>query len=158
MYGHIPNVYTTIDVLVWSYTPRTYSLLGQIHHISWDTHVGVATSKCRKEFSYMLCPISKNGNLEHVNTTLSVFFWKLGVKDCLLLGIRQSNCPSFPVINNAWTISEQKWNWLNYCVVVLISETYCSHLLGSPVPEHAKLWRRVSSLKAHLVLLGSLKF
>ena len=49
MYGHIPNVYITIYILVWAYTPRTYTSLDQIHRISWDTHVGVATSECRKE-------------------------------------------------------------------------------------------------------------
>ena len=50
MYGHILNVYTIINVLVWSYTSHPYSLLGQIHHTSWDTHIGVATSECKKKF------------------------------------------------------------------------------------------------------------
>ena len=53
IYGHVPNVYTIIDVLVWSHTPRTYSSLCQICHKSWDSHVRVATSECRKEFSFI---------------------------------------------------------------------------------------------------------
>ena len=49
MYGYIPNVYIITDVQVWSHTPCIYSSLGQICNIWWDTHVGVATSECRKE-------------------------------------------------------------------------------------------------------------
>ena len=49
MYGYIPNVYTIADVQIWSHTPCTCSSLGQICPISWDTHVGVATSLCRMD-------------------------------------------------------------------------------------------------------------
>ena len=50
IYDHIPNAYTIIYCLVWSHTSHTYSSLDQIHHTSWDIHVGVATSECRKNF------------------------------------------------------------------------------------------------------------
>ena len=53
MYGYIPNVYTIIDVQVWSHTPCTYSSLFQMRNILWDTHVGVTTSECRMEFFYI---------------------------------------------------------------------------------------------------------
>ena len=51
IYDHILNAYTIIYCLV--YTLRTYFSLGQIHHTSWDIHVGVATSECRNDFSYI---------------------------------------------------------------------------------------------------------
>jgi hypothetical protein len=49
MYGHIHNIYTIIYVPVWSHTSCTYSSFGQIRSTSWDTHVGVDTSECRKK-------------------------------------------------------------------------------------------------------------
>ena len=49
IYEHISDVYTIMDGLVWSHTPCTCSSLGQICPISWDTHVGVATSLCRMD-------------------------------------------------------------------------------------------------------------
>jgi len=54
IYKYILNAYTITDVQVWSHTSCTYSSLGQIRNIWWDTHVGVATSECRMElYIYM---------------------------------------------------------------------------------------------------------
>jgi hypothetical protein len=53
MYGHIPNVYTITDGLIWSYTHRTYLSLDQIRPTSWDTHVGIDTSAYRIDFSFI---------------------------------------------------------------------------------------------------------
>jgi hypothetical protein len=93
MYGHMPNVYTITDGLVWSHKPHTYLSLGKIPPTSWDTYVGVATSACRIDFSYKNIYIDTPTYLLQSEHTHAIF---VSSKQSVRMSCQFSTNPAWP--------------------------------------------------------------